>query len=312
MEKQTQSELEAELKATNSQRKSLEKDLESYQEQMKQLQENIEFSLDSLKALQTKENNLQDSLYAVQKENIKTALNINGFKKMFGDTTPFLSSLKGKAVETVQKVKGYVDGSYFDQKWLEEKYEEYKDHCIEKGEEIKSKEEFQKIALALRKMQSNEDNDLNFFDVVGKVSKEVGAASTSVKDVFQSLGFVEKITNALSGTKEDLSKVITKVESDSSNVDSNSEISKDKKTVFSEWIEARNIKKSKSKQDLNSLYKDYTLFVDFVYPNTSDLTYSLKGGAFTAALNRTFDNLEQETIPLDGKSVKKIGLKMNK
>ena len=45
MEKQTQAELEAELKATNTQRKSVEKDLESYQEQIKQLQENIEFSL---------------------------------------------------------------------------------------------------------------------------------------------------------------------------------------------------------------------------------------------------------------------------
>lgn len=303
MEKQTQSELEAELKSTNSQRKAVEKNLELYQEDIKKLQENIEFALDSLKALQTKENNLQDNLYAVQKENIKAALNINSLKKMFGDSTPFLSSLRGKAVETVQRVKGYVDGSYFDQKWLEEKYEEYKKHCIEKGDEIKSKDEFQKIALALRKMQSNEDNDLNFFDVVGKVSKEVGTASNSVKNVFQSLGFVEKITNALSGAREDLSTAINKVES---------EESKDKKTVFNEWIEARNVKKSKSKQDLNDLYQDYTMFVNFVYPDKLELTYSLKGGAFTAALNRTFNDLEQETIPLDGKPVKKVGLKMNK
>lgn len=311
---ETQAELEAALKATNSQRKLLEKDLESYQEQMKQLQENIEFSLDSLKALQTRENNLQDNLYAVQKENIKTALNINSLKKMFGDSTPFFSSLKGKAFETVQKVKGYVDGSYFDQKWLEEKYEEYKTHCIDKGEDIKSKEEFQKIALVLRQMQSSEDNDLNFFDMVGKVSKEVGSARNSVKEVFQSLGFVEKITHALSSSKEDLSKVITHVDSDNDKIESNIDVIKDKKTIFNEWIEARNIKKSKSKQDLTSLHHDYVLFVDFVYPNhnSSDLTYSLKGGAFTAALNRTFENLEQETIPLDGKSVKKVGLKMNK
>lgn len=311
MEKQTQAELEAELKATNTQRKSVEKDLESYQEQIKQLQENIEFSLDSLKSLQTKENNLQDALYAVQKENIKAALNINGLKKIFGDSTPFLSSLKGKAVETVQKVKGYVDGTYFDQKWLEEKYDDYKTHCIEKGEEIKSKEEFQKIALALRKMQSNEDGDLNFFDVVGKVSKEVGSATSSVKNVFQTLGFVEKITTALSGAREELQKelspapVITKV-------DMQDEENKDKKTVFNEWVEARNVKKSKSKQDLNALYNDYKLFVEFVYPEQPELSYSLKGGAFTAALNRTFNDLEQETIPLDGKSVKKVGLKMNK
>ena len=311
MEKQTQAELEAELKATNTQRKSVEKDLESYQEQIKQLQENIEFSLDSLKSLQTKENNLQDALYAVQKENIKAALNINGLKKIFGDSTPFLSSLKGKAVETVQKVKGYVDGTYFDQKWLEEKYDDYKTHCIEKGEEIKSKEEFQKIALALRKMQSNEDGDLNFFDVVGKVSKEVGSATSSVKNVFQTLGFVEKITTALSGAREELQKelnpapVITKV-------DPQDEENKDKKTVFNEWVEARNVKKSKSKQDLNALYNDYKLFVEFVYPDQPELSYSLKRGAFTAALNRTFNDLEQETIPLDGKSVKKVGLKMNK
>ena len=303
MEKQTQTELEAELKSTNSQRKLVEKNLELYQEEIKKLQNNIEFSLDSLKALQVKENNLQDNLYAVQKENIKSALNINGFKKIFSDSTPFLSSLKGKAVETVQRVKGYVDGSYFDQKWLEEKYFEYKKHCIEKGEDIKSKDEFQKIALALKKMQSNEDNDLNFFDVVGKVSKELGTASNSVKNVFQSLGFVEKISNALNGAKEDLSIAIEKVES---------EKLKDKKTVLNEWIEARNIKKSKTKQDLMTLYQDYEMFVHFVYPDNLDLTYSLKAGAFTAALNRTFNDLEQENILLDGKTVKKVGLKKNK
>lgn len=308
MEKLTQDQLENELKQTTAQRKSVEKDLESYQEQIKQLQNNIEFSMDSLKALQTKENNLQEELYTVQKESIKAALNMNGLKKMFNDSTPFLSSLKGKAVETVQKVKGYVDGSYFDQKWLEEKYQEYKDHCIEKGEEIKSKEEFQKIALALRKMQTNEEGDINFFDIVGKVSKEVGSASTSVKNVFQSLGFVEKITNALAASKEENNENLIYVDGMADNVEN----LKDKKTVFSEWIEARNVTKSKSKQDLDRLYNDYKLFVEFVYPNSPELAYSLKGGAFTAALNRNFEGLEQETIPQDGKTVKKVGLKMKK
>ena len=305
MEKQTQSQLEEELKVTNSQRKAVEKDLELYQEQIKTLQDNIVFSLDSLKALQTKENNIQENLYNVQKENIKLALNVNGLKKLFNDSTPFLSSLKGKAVETVQRVKGYVDGSYFDQLWLEENYDFYKEHCIKNGEEIKSKDEFQKIALALRKMQSNEDNDLNFFDVVGKVSKEVGTATTSVKNVFQSLGFVEKITNALSTNKGYTDNTPELLESTNSN-DIN------KKSVFNQWVEVRNIKKSKNKEDLNTLYADYKMFVSFLHSENNDLTYSLKGGAFTSALNRTFENLEQETIPMDGKPIKKIGLKINK
>lgn len=305
MEKQTQSQLEEELKVTNSQRKAVEKDLELYQEQIKTLQDNIVFSLDSLKALQTKENNIQENLYNVQKENIKLALNVNGLKKLFNDSTPFLSSLKGKAVETVQRVKGYVDGSYFDQLWLEENYDFYKEHCIKNGEEIKSKDEFQKIALALRKMQSNEDNDLNFFDVVGKVSKEVGTATTSVKNVFQSLGFVEKITNALSTNKDYTDNTPELLESTNSN-DIN------KKSVFNQWVEVRNIKKSKNKEDLNTLYSDYKMFVSFLHSENNDLTYSLKGGAFTSALNRTFENLEQETIPMDGKPIKKIGLKINK
>lgn len=310
MEKQTQSELEAELKATNLQRKGVENDLESYQQQIKQLQEKIEFSIDSLKSLQTKENNLQDNLYIVQKENIKASLNMNGLKKMFGDSTPFFSSLKGKAVETVQRVKGFVDGTYFDQLWLEEKYEEYKEHCIDKGEEIKSKDEFQKIALALRKMQSNEDNDLNFFDVVGKVSKEVGTASNSVKNVFQSLGFVEKITNALSASKEENHEALIYVDGKGDSVLSDN--LKDKKTVFNDWVEARNIKKSKNKEDLDTLYNDYKMFVEFVYPGQPELAYSLKGGAFTSVLNRTFENLEHENIDLEGKKVKKVGLKMKK
>lgn len=309
MEKLTQTQLENELKQTNSQRKSVEKDLESYQEQIKQLQNNIEFSMDSLKALQTKENNLQEELYTVQKENIKSALNMNGLKKMFNDSTPFLSSLKGKAVETVQRVKGYVDGTYFDQMWIEEKYDEYKEHCITNGEEIKTKEEFQKIALALKKMQTNEEEDVSFFDMVGKVSKEVGSASTSVKNVFQSLGFVEKITNALAASKEDNNYLFV---NNSNREEDSDEQPKDKKTVFNEWIVARNVTKSKSKQELDSLYNDYKLFVEFVYPDNAELAYSLKGGAFTAALNRNFEGLEQETIPKDGKTVKQVGLKMKK
>jgi len=317
MEERTQKIVENELKETTLQRKSVEENLHSYQEQIKKLQEDIEFSFDSLKALQQKENNLQEELYLIQKESIKDALSLGGLKKIFGDSTPFFSSLKGKAVETVQKVKGYMDGSYFDQKWLDEKYDEYKEHCIEKGEEIKSKEEFQKIALALRKMQNQEDGDTNFFDVVGKVSKEVGSATTSVKSVFQSLGFVEKITNALSTAREEIAHnekelsnketpLIKKISEDDTLI-------KDKKAVFAEWIENRNVKKSKTTQDVNSLYEDYKLYISYVYPDEKDeLTYSIKGGAFTAALNRTFNDLTQETIPVDGKPVKKVGLKVKK
>jgi len=314
MDERNQQNVEKELKETTIQRKAVEENLHSFQEQIKQLQENIEFSFDALKALQQKENNLQEELYQLQKESIKDALSLGGLKKIFGDSTPFFSSLKGKAVETVQKVKGYMDGSYFDQKWLDEKYDEYKEHCIQKGEEIKSKEEFQKIALALRKMQNQEDGDTNFFDVVGKVSKEVGSATTSVKSVFQSLGFVEKITNALTIAKDDIASIENKlVEKEAPIITKVDSELKDKKVVFSEWIENRNVKKSKTTQDVNSLYEDYKLYVAYVYPEEKDeLTYSMKGGAFTAALNRTFNDLTQETIPVDGKPVKKVGLKMKK
>lgn len=317
MDERNQQNVEKELKETTIQRKAVEENLHSFQEQIKKLQEDIEFSFDALKALQQKENNLQEELYTLQKESIKDALSLGGLKKIFGDSTPFFSSLKGKAVETVQKVKGYMDGSYFDQKWLDEKYNEYKEHCITKGEEIKSKEEFQKIALALRKMQNQEDGDSNFFDIVGKVSKEVGSASTSVKSVFQSLGFVEKITNALTNAKEDIvlteQKLVEKEVPIITKVDADVTEAKDKKVVFAEWIENRNVKKSKTTQDVNSLYEDYKLYVAYVYPEEKDeLTYSMKGGAFTAALNRTFNDLTQEVIPVDGKPVKKVGLKVKK
>ena len=255
MENQTQSELELELKNTNSQRKSLEKSLDSYQSQVKQLQDDIVSTIDSLKSLQTKENNLQDELYRVQKENIKAALNVNGFKKMFSDSTPFLSSLKGEAVGTVQRMKEYVDGTYYEQKWLDEKYEEYKEHCISMGDEIKSKEEFQKIALALRKMQANEDNDLNFFDLVGKVSKEVGSATTSVKTVFQSLGFVGRITDALSGSKDVSNGVVTAVGVTGEIVS--------KKTIFNEWFNADGVGELNVSEDkFHDLHENYEAFVE--------------------------------------------------
>lgn len=297
MENKSHEELEKDLKETSSQRKKVELDLEKYQEQIKVLQESISFSFDSLKSLRNRENNLQEELYALQKETIKDALNIMGFKKMFSDSTPFLTSLKGKAVETVQKVKGYVDGTYFDQKWIEETYSSYKEHCISKGEEIKSKEEFQKIALALKNMQSEEDNDLNMKDMVLKVSKEVGSATNSVKAVIQSMTFIEKLKIALNGNKEIDSEFFEE------------EIEyKDKKIVFQEWIENRDIQKpnTKSKDEMNKLYEDYVYYIEFLYPENSELIYSSKGGAFTAALNRNFESVVEENEP------KKSSVKLKK
>jgi hypothetical protein len=327
MDNITQDEVEKLLIKATEDRKNFEKDLISYQSQIKKIQEDFELTLSSLKSAQTKENQLQEQLYEIQKANIKQTLSLNSVKKVFGEATPFFLNIKERALGAVQNVKGYIDGTHFDRKWIDEKYESYKEICISKGQDIKSKDEFQKIALSIKDV-SNESSDLNLYDILGKVSKELGSAKDSIKDVWQSLGLVEKINSAISTVKESDfdSPPLTYLENhESDNKGKNIEVSViadnaepmvketnilDKKSVFNEWIVNRNIRKTKSKTDISVLYKDYDSYVEFVYPlSKTELIYTIKSGSFTNALNKAFENLSQETVKVEGKTVKKFGLK---
>jgi hypothetical protein len=251
-----------------------------------------------LKETQLELTRLQEQLYEIQKQNIKQAISVEGIKKVFGNATPFFMRIKDKTLGKVQEVKEFLDGTSFDKKWVDERYEEYKELCISKGEDIKSKEEFQKIALAIKETDS--ESDTSILEKLSNVSKEIGYAGSTIKNVWQSMGVEEKIINILK--TEDLQEEVEEV----ANID--------KKTVFNDWIISRNVKKSVNKLDNNVLYQDYLQFIEHVHgaEQSVELSYPYKGGAFTAALNRTFKNLEHETVNENGKDVKKVGLKMKR
>lgn len=277
----TQQEIESQLLLATEKRKTIETRLKDTQQELSRLQQMFEADISELKVSQTQENNLQEQLYEAQKTNIKQAISVDSLKKIFGDATPFFSKIRDKTLSKVQEMKDFLDGTSLDKMWVEERYAEYKDICIEKGEDIKSKEEFEKIALAIK--EAEQLGPTSFYEKVGNVSREVGHAKNTIKSVWQSLKVEEKIGNLLKN--EDSSNQITEINL--------AEV--DKKTVFSTWVDTRNVVQLSKTNDTNTLHKDYVQYVEHVYgkDNVDSLTYSFKNGVFTNTLNKTLKSIEQ-------------------
>lgn len=279
----TQQEIEAQLLFATEKRKTIETRLKETQQELSRLQELFENDITELKVSQTQENNLQEQLYEAQKANIKQAISVDGFKKILGDATPFFSKIKDKALSHVKDMRDFLDGTSLDKMWVEERYAEYKEICIQKGEDIKSREEFEKIALAIK--ETEQLGPTSFYDKVGTVSREVGHAKNTIKSVWQSLKVEEKIGNFL---KSDIEQEVPPL--DLTEVD--------KKTVFGAWIEARDVVKLSKEKDTSALHQDYLNYVEGVYGNhnVDPLTYSFKNGGFTIALNKALKVQEQNEV----------------
>lgn len=289
---QTQKELEEQLNGATENRKSIEKQLKDTQVELTRLQQVFEENLVNLKVAQSHENTLQEQLYEVQKNNLKQAMSVEGIKKVFGDATPFFMRVKAKALDKVKDVKEFLDGTAFDKKWVDERYEEYKTLCIEKGEEIKSKEEFQTIALAIKEANTT-STETSLYDKMSNISREVGAAKNTIKSVWQTIGVEEKIGNFIKAAEEESKPV-------------------DKKMVLQDWITSRNINNSGAKKDMNELYGDYVQFLEHVYgkDNVTEVSYTFKSGSFTTAFNKIMN--AQEPVVETTKEKKKSSQKLKK
>lgn len=268
----TQQDIEKDLADIIDQRKLVESRMENTQKELIRLQELLEGDFDNLKSKQNAENNYRTELYEVQKNSIKQAMSMDGIKKVLGDATPFFLKVKEKTLGKVQAMKDFLDGTSFDRKWVDEKYEEYKKVSINKGDEIKSKEEFEKIALAIK--DSSETSNLSIYDRVSNISKEIGTAKTIIKNVWQSIGVEEKVVQLLQNNAEEETVEIL-----------------DKKTVLNIWL-------TSEKVNLNSshLYKQYTDFVKNTYGEDSFIDLAYKQGNFTAIINRKEKDNDQSSI----------------
>ena len=293
-------EIEKEYMDSISAQRNAERKLEEDQLKILSLQEQFEYDLKEFKVLQQKTLALKEAVYEAQKNNFKEMLNIEGFKTALNGVSPLFSKIRNTVSSKAKEVKEYVDGTASDRKWVQERYEEYKEICTKKGEDYKSKEEFEKIALALKEVE-DDVGALNLKHVLGKAYKEVGNAKDSFKNVWISLGVENKISNLFHNKEQDvllLENQQTEQEEKKSSTQENIvndiiENKFNKKSALELWILENNIQiTSKCNTSIVSMYKDYNNFLESKFGNNiPDILYSDKNGAFASALNRHFKKL---------------------
>ncbi|NCQ51626.1 hypothetical protein GW796_06975 [archaeon] len=241
------------LKETNYFRKAEESNLDTLQESFHEIQKSIETSLEKLQALKEKESTLQNKLFLMQKDLVKENLNVNGIKKLFSNTN---------FVKKIQEIKEVLDGTALDKQWIEEHYLKYKASCIKAGEEIKSKEEFKKIADSLKNVEDTVSN-IQFGELFAKASKEAKKVGKFVQEAF--------------------STTISS-QSDSEPLDIEAPTSKKEGLIL--WLKNSNIVYSDEK--VLELYQEYNSYLSKFFDNEvpTELIYSYKGGAFKQALKK--------------------------
>lgn len=264
------------LQEVESEKLLLEDKIKDNQKTLLEIQENFEKDLVKLKELQGMESSLRQKIYEQQKDSLHKSLNAQSMKKFLGGVTPFFTKIKVNTINKAKNIKDYIDGNYIDKVWLEEKYNDYKKVCIQKGEAIQSKEEFQKIALSIRNVQ-NEMKELSLHEIIGKVSKELGHAKKSISSVMENIKIEEKIENLLN------KKTIAK----SANQSDYSHLEINKKNTLFMWITEKNPDLFGDSSDLYEMYISYVNLKFSKHVDDMDkICYSKKSGSFTQAINR--------------------------
>lgn len=288
--------LKQEISDTTSARVEIENSISSTLEQLEILQQNFETNIQLLKSTQEKENNLKEQLYELQKQSIKESMNLGGIKKAFSDSVPFFGSLKEKTFNKAKEIKSILDGSYFENQWVDEHYEKYKLQCEKNGDTIKNKNDFEQIVLALKKLEK-EENSINVSTIFSKVSKELGYAKNVVKNVF----------NSVYNDKEDNSKVFLLGYEPSPTYENI--VVKDKKDAFEQWVRCHvSINMTNNTTSLPELYSAYCEFIrDINKDNQKDILYKNEA-TFLKAINNYFPNLHTELELVEGKEIKRLAL----
>ncbi len=270
MEQKKLSEVQTELKEATFLRREKESELEDLNNQFLIIQKKIESSLENIQIIKDKESSLQNKVFLIQKDAFKETLSVSGLKKLFSDNNSFVKKIKDKGKE----IKEVLDGTAFDKEWIDEQYEKYKSTCIKKGEEIKSKEEFKRIAVTIKEIKDGAIN-INWNSLINKAENGFNRVKTKVQEALTSSNFEES-----SQAKEysNISSV-----SESEQIDP----PETKKEGLELWLKHSGI--SYSEEKINQLYEDYTQYLTKNFGDTIsiDKTYSFKGGAFKTALKKS-------------------------
>ena len=234
---------------------------------MQELHEEFEKDLETLKDLQDTEDSLRKEIANQQKEDLNDTLSLESMRKILGKAGPLFSKIKSSTVSKAKDVRNYIDANT-DKKWIEQKYNEYKTIALKKGDDIKSREEFQKIALSVKNVQG-EIQELNLYDIINKLSTDAGHATKAIKKAVKNIKIEEKV-EAIIRKKDE-----PNLEEDTSN----------KLEIFTEWASHKSVDLEDTPEKLYSNYLEY-LSKKYSDLDINAISYSKKSGSFTKALNK--------------------------
>jgi hypothetical protein len=275
--------------AKNSVLKDLEKNYSEVEKTMTKLHENkqeikeVERQINQLKLNKLKEN-----------------LNFDNIKK-----TVVSSSIFQKIKSLPEKINSQT---------LDEQYQKYKALCVQKGEEIKSKEEFVKLMQDIKsknfnsifqkaksEIQSLSKNAQEIFTEIIKDyeasidSKDVSKEQQETKQVNTSEKVVKptkvkKTTVKKQSVQEKPEKSVPAAKQKSKKVSQKSSSlpqAATKTEALQEWIQVQKIKPSILKQDRKTVYEMYKAYITNKY-SKSDLLFTYTSGVFSKNLDAAF------------------------
>lgn len=265
MSKENISSLNKKLVDNEHARVILEQKIKENQTLLQELHEQFEKDLETLKDLQDTEDSLRKEISNQQKEDFNDTLSLESMRKIWGKAIPLFSKIKSSTVNKAKDVKNYIDATT-DKKWIEEKYKEYKAIALKKGDDIKSREEFQKIALSVKNVQG-EIQELNLYDIINKLSTDAGHAGKAIKKAVKNIKIEEKV--------EAIIKKKEVAEDDTGN----------KLDIFTEWASHKFVN---LEDTTDNLYNNYLEYLSKKHPDLdiNTISYSKKSGSFTKALNK--------------------------
>lgn len=265
MENKSLQEVQKELEEVVSARKKEEAFLSEVQAQLSALQKSTEGSLEKLSALKDQETSLQYKVFLMQKDAIKDAISVNGLMKVFSDKNPLVKALKDKGKE----IKEVFDGTAFDKQWVDEQYEKYKDACIKKGEEFKSKEEFKSVALTIKDLKT--EGNAQITAIASKAGNGLKKFSKALQETIRSN---VAVSSEVSVSSED--------ESDKLDVPTT------KGEGLDLWL--KHSGETYNEEKLADLYEAYVAYLNKEFDGkiAEDAIYSFKGGSFKKALKKAF------------------------
>lgn len=270
MTKEIISELNDKLIAKENEKLTLEQKIKNNQKLLATINQEFEEDLNKLKDIQEEEQSLRKEVYLKQKEFLHDSLSLDSMKKILGGAGPLFSKLKASTLNKAKELKEFIDGSSINKEWVEQRYNEYKKICIQKGQQIQSKEEFQRIALSVKNVKG-EIQELNLYDIINKLSVDAGQATKSVKKIIKDIKIQEKV--------EQVGTIIRQ------NREAISDETENKFEIFSEWASHKSVN---LKDSTDNLYNNYLEYLSKKYSDRDIvvISYSKKSGSFTKALNK--------------------------